>query len=141
MKYKDFIKLALSRDFEVTVNDDKVLQVENEEEGVILTVDKTKISEMWVSLHMSSDEYWHSPIVIDSALELVRTPLEERAEKRYIVPLPHLQTIDGEPQYLSYKAGVFFAGRRNECLRQTWKEEHLKYIPEVYRQFAEKLEE
>lgn len=57
-------------------------------------------------------------------------------EKRFIVPLPGLVTNDGAQQYLTNKGGKWFACRRRGDLRQTWKEEHLDYIPEVYRQFA-----
>lgn len=62
-------------------------------------------------------------------------------EKRYIVPLPGLVTTDGQQQYLSNKAGKWFASRRDERLRQTWKEEHLGYIPGIYRQFAVEVED
>lgn len=43
--------------------------------------------------------------------------------------------IAGEQQYLTH-SGSFFAARRDEGLGQTWKEEHLKYIPEEYRKYA-----
>lgn len=56
--------------------------------------------------------------------------------KRFIVPLPGLVTTDGQQQYLTNKGGTWFASRRDGNLRQTWKEEHLGYIPEIYRQFA-----
>lgn len=56
--------------------------------------------------------------------------------KRFIVPLPGLVTTDGQQQYLTNKGGTWFASRRDENLRQTWKEEHLVYVPEIYRQFA-----
>ena len=56
--------------------------------------------------------------------------------KRFIVPLPGLVTNDGQQQYLTNKKGKWFACRRRSDLRQTWKEEHLGYIPEIYRQFA-----
>ena len=56
--------------------------------------------------------------------------------KRFIVPLPGLVTTDGQQQYLTNKGGTWFASRRAESLRQTWKWEHLGYVPEVYRQFA-----
>lgn len=62
-------------------------------------------------------------------------------EKRYIVPLPGLVTTDGQQQYLSNKAGKWFASRRDQRLRQTWKEEHLDYVPKIYRQFAVELED
>lgn len=56
--------------------------------------------------------------------------------KRFIVPLPGLVTTDGKQQYLTNKGGTWFASRRDENLRQTWKWEHLDYIPEVYKKFA-----
>lgn len=61
--------------------------------------------------------------------------------KRFIVPLPGLVTNDGQQQYLTNRAGKWFACRRRSDLRQTWKEEHLGYIPEIYRQFAVDLME
>lgn len=61
--------------------------------------------------------------------------------KRFIVPLPGLVTTDSQQQYLTNRGGKWFASRRDERLRQTWKEEHLGYIPEVYRQFAVELED
>lgn len=56
--------------------------------------------------------------------------------KRFIVPLPGLVTTDGQQQYLTNKGGTWFASRRCADLRQTWKKEHLDYVPEIYRQFA-----
>lgn len=56
--------------------------------------------------------------------------------KRFIVPLPGLITTDGAQQYLTNKDSTWFASRRDENLRQTWKWEHLGYVPEIYRQFA-----
>ena len=56
--------------------------------------------------------------------------------KRFIVPLPGLVTTDGQQQFLTNKGGTWFASRRVKSLRQTWKWEHLDYIPEIYRQFA-----
>ena len=79
--------------------------------------------------------------LLDAMNELAETPLDERQEeKRYIIPLPHLVTTDGEQQYLTHN-GSFFASRRDKELRQTWKEEHLKYIPEEYRKYAVEVEE
>lgn len=57
-------------------------------------------------------------------------------EKRFIVPLPGLVTNDGAQQYLTNRDGRWFACRRDESLRQTWKWEHLGHVPEIYRQFA-----
>lgn len=74
--------------------------------------------------------------LFDAIYEFAKTPPAEREkEKRYIVPLPHLVTTDGEQQYLTHNGG-FFASRRDKELRQTWKEEHLKHIPEEYRKYA-----
>ena len=65
------------------------------------------------------------------------TPTDQRVEPtRHIVPLPRLVTSDGQQQYLTQKGKDWFACRRNYNLRQTWKKEHLKYIPEEYRQYA-----
>ena len=69
------------------------------------------------------------------------TPPEDREdEKRYIIPLPHLVNIAGEQQYLTHNGG-FYASRRDKELRQTWKEEHLKHIPEEYRKYAIEVED
>ena len=72
--------------------------------------------------------------MMEAAIAYAKTPLPDREEpKRYIVPLPDLTTTDGEQQYLTNKSGHWFACRRNKDLRQTWKEEHLCYVPEQYR--------
>lgn len=63
-------------------------------------------------------------------------PEDRKDEKMFIIPLPGLVTTDGRQQYLTHKDCNFFACRRKNNLRQTWKEEHLKFVPEVYRQFA-----
>lgn len=80
-------------------------------------------------------------ILFDVMYKFASTPIPEREEeKRYIIPLPHLVTTDGEQQYLTHSGG-FFASRRDKELRQTWKEEHLKYIPEEYRKYAVEVKE
>lgn len=72
--------------------------------------------------------------IINGFVELMNTPPEEWYEpKRYIFPLPGLTTTDGEQQYLTQKGTHWFACRRNKDLRQTWKEEHIKWIPKEYR--------
>lgn len=79
--------------------------------------------------------------LLNAMYELASTPLAERKEeKRYIIPLPHLINIAGEQQYLTH-SGSFFAARRDKGLRQTRKEEHLKYIPEEYRKYAVEVED
>lgn len=72
--------------------------------------------------------------IIGAFVELMNTsPKEWHESKRYIFPLPGLTTTDGEQQYLTQKGKHWFACRRNKDLRQTWKEEHVKWIPEEYR--------
>lgn len=72
--------------------------------------------------------------VLNAFVELMNTPPEEWHEpKRYIFPLPGLTTTDGQQQYLTQKGTHWFAARRNKDLRQTWKEEHIKWIPKEYR--------
>ena len=79
--------------------------------------------------------------LFDVICKFASTPIPEREDKkRYIVPLPHLVTTDGEQQYLTHSGG-FFVSIRDKRLRQTWKEEHLKYIPEEYRKYAVEVEE
>ena len=67
-------------------------------------------------------------------------PEDREDEKRFIIPLPELITTDGKQQYLT-AAGSLFASRWDKYLKQTWKEEHLKYVPEFYRQFAVEFDE
>lgn len=80
--------------------------------------------------------------LFDILVDLAKTPPEDRKdEKRFIIPLPELITTDGKLQYLTYKDCFFFASRRDENLRQIWKEEDLQFVPEFYRQFAMEFEE
>lgn len=80
--------------------------------------------------------------LLDAFIALAHTPFDERVEgKRYIIPLPNLVTTDGWQQYLTQKGKHWFASRRNEELRQTWKEEHMKYVPEPYRGFKVEVED
>lgn len=80
--------------------------------------------------------------VLNAFVELMNTPPSEWEEpKRYIVPLPGLTTTDGEQQYLTQKGKHWFACRRNKNLRQTWKEEHIKYVPEEYRHLKVEVSE
>lgn len=78
--------------------------------------------------------------ILEALYGYSKTPFKERQEERYIIPLPHLVTTDGEQQYLTH-SGNFFASRRDKKLRQTWKKEHLKYIPEEYRKYAVEVKE
>lgn len=80
--------------------------------------------------------------ILDCCMELSLTPTDKRFEPtRYIIPLPRLVTSDGQQQYLTQKSKNWFASRRDLNLRQTWKEEHLKYVPEEYRKYAVKMSE
>lgn len=74
--------------------------------------------------------------------EFSATKIKDREdEKKFIIPLPMLVTTDGKQQYLTYKDCRFFASRRDENLRQIWREEHLKSVPKFYRQLAVELDE
>lgn len=78
--------------------------------------------------------------LLDAFINFAHTPLDEREEeKRYIFPLPGLKTTDGEQQYLTQVGQHWFACRRKKDLRQTWKEEHIKWVPEQYRDFKVEL--
>lgn len=78
--------------------------------------------------------------LLDAIIEYSYTPVIDREEeKRYIFPLPGLITTDGEQQYLTQVGMHWFACRRKKDLRQTWKEEHIKWVPEVYRDFKVEL--
>lgn len=78
--------------------------------------------------------------LLDAFIEYAYTPLKEREEeKRYIFPFPGLRTTDGEQQYLTQVGRHWFACRRKKDLRQTWKEEHIKWVPEQYRDFKVEL--
>ena len=101
--------------------------------------DKLAINTGWYCYQRLQDDAKRELFKI--VTEFAKTPPADREdEKRFIIPLPGLVTTDGKQQYLSHK-GNFFASRRDEELRQTWKEEHLKYVPEVYRQFAVEFDE
>ena len=75
-------------------------------------------------------------------LKLAKTPPEDREDKkRFIIPLPNLITSDNKQQYLTNADDTFFASRRDKRVRQTWKEEHLRFVPDVYVQFAVEFDE
>ena len=80
--------------------------------------------------------------LFDILVEFAATDPADREDlKEFIIPLPDLVTSNGSQQYLTHKGCNFFACGRNPDLRQTWKEEHLKFVPEVYRQFAVEFDE
>lgn len=79
--------------------------------------------------------------LFDVIYEFAKTPLDERQEeKKYIIPLPHLTTSNGEQLFLTHQ-GNFFPSIRDKKLKQTWKEKDLIHIPEEYRDFAVEMEE
>lgn len=113
-------------------SDTKVLAIINKSEKCLISTNYCDFLELEEGLRQA---------LFDIIYKFASTPISEREdEKRYIVPLPHLVTTDREQQYLTHSGG-FFASRRNKKLRQTWKEEHLKYIPEEYRKYAVEVED
>lgn len=79
--------------------------------------------------------------LLDVIYQFASTPIPEREdEKRYIIPLPHLKTSNGEQLFLTHQRN-FFPHVRNTELRQTWKEKDLIHIPEEYRDFAVEIVE
>lgn len=80
--------------------------------------------------------------LLNGFIDFAHTPHDEREdEKRYIFPLPGLVTTDGEQQYITQVGRRWFACRRKKDLRQTWKEEHIKWVPELYREFKVEVKE
>ena len=70
---------------------------------------------------------------IKDVLDYVRSA---NRQGRFIIPLPYLETTDGEQQYLTYKDGTHFASRRKEDLQQTFSKKELETIPEEYKKYA-----
>lgn len=94
----------------------------------------------WV--HFNDIEKYAKAELFHILVDFAKTLPEDREdEKRLIIPLPNLVTTDGRQAYLTYKDGNFLASRRDETLIQTWKEKHLKYVPEFYRHFAVEFNE
>lgn len=63
------------------------------------------------------------------------------SEKKYIIPMPGLQTSNGGQQFLSEKDGNYFSCKRTEDLHQVFTEDELNTeVPEVYCEFAEPVE-
>lgn len=113
-------------------SDTKVLAIINKSEKCLISTNYWDFLELEEGLRQA---------LFDIICKFASTPIPEREEeKRCIIPLPHLVTTDGEQQYLTHK-GSFFASRRDKGLRQTWKEEHLKYVPEEYRKYAVEVED
>lgn len=113
------------------------------EEGVEYKYDcdrfKIMDNELFIYNRFAAEKWLDAYDVSINRFEVLRNA--KKVKERYIVPLPNLKTSDGEQQYLTHADNTFFASRRDKDLRQTWKEEHLKYIPEEYRKYAVELKE
>lgn len=146
MKVSEFKKaidnIGLYNDMDLKVTEDRFDFCIEHETRTLATVSKTMICIIDIGYigFVELPETLRQDL-LDVIYKFAGTPLDEREdEKRYIIPLPHLVTTDGEQQYLTHRGG-FFANERNENLRQTWKEEHLKYVPEEYRKYAVEVED
>ncbi|MBS4881917.1 MAG: hypothetical protein KHZ82_02505 [Peptoniphilus harei] len=146
MKFKEFkraisnIGLQYGMDFEVKmysnvpyiVSGDEIYACVSKTERYMLDTNYLRFSELKEDIRED---------LLKVMYKFAITPPKDREdEKRYIIPLPHLVTTDGEQQYLTHQNG-FFACRRDKNLRQTWKEKDLKHIPEEYRKYAVEVEE
>ena len=143
MKYSELDKLAEENEWEKIRDDDFWLLFTKND--INIEICKHRIDNditLWPETSEGEINLNDELDFINACIELGNTPLADREdEKRFIIPLPRLVTTDGKQQYLTKKGGYFFASRRDESLIQTWKEEHLKYIPRVYVQFAVEFDE
>lgn len=112
-------------------SDTKVLAIINKSEKCLISTNYWDFLELEEGLRQT---------LFDVICKFANTPIPEREdEKRYIVPLPHLKTSNGEQLFLTHQ-GNFFPHVRNTGLRQTWKEKDLVHVPEEYRGFAVGIE-
>lgn len=146
MEYKELLAVARMCDYKV-IKTDRFITVKNNASEWSAIDEDTNIIRILVQapnaifVDISSSTPNNLPM-LTACIAFAETPLDERGmETRYIVPLPRLQTTDGEQQYLTQKGKSWFACRRTFNLRQTWKEEHLQYIPEEYRKYAVEFDE
>lgn len=146
MEYKELLAVARMCDYKV-IKTDRFITVKNnasewsaiEEDTNIIRILVQAPDAMFVNISSSTPS---NLSMLTACIAFAETPPDERGmDTRYIVPLPRLQTTDGEQQYLTQKGKNWFACRRTPSLRQTWKEEHLQYIPEEYRKYAVKISE
>lgn len=146
MKYKELLTIAHMCNYTV-IKDDTFITVQNNEDewggcadGVnIIRIFTQAPNTLFVDISCSTP---NSLPLLTACIDFAETPPNERGmETRYIIPLPRLKTTDGEQQYLTQKGENWFACRRTPSLRQTWKEEHLKYVPEEYRKYAVEFDE
>lgn len=112
-------------------SDTKVLAIINKSEKCLISTNYWDFLELEEGLRQA---------LFDVICKFASTSRPEREdEKRYIVPLPHLKTSNGEQLFLTHQ-GNFFPHVRNTGLRQTWKEKDLVHVPEEYRGFAVEIE-
>ena len=142
MKYSELNEIAEIYGWEKIRDDDCWLLFTKNDINIEICKHQIDIDiTLWVNGSEGEIDLDHDLDFINACVELGKTPLADREdEKRFIVPLPGLVTTDGKQQYLSQDYN-FFASRRDKTLKQTWKEEHLKFIPEFYRQFAVEFDE
>lgn len=142
MKTKELKEIAKKNEYRISRNEAvfcTVLKRGSLGGGNTITISEDTQNRLWIASQCVDDKDMD---MMEAAMAYAKTPPDDRAEeKRYIVPLPGLITTDGEQQYLTQVGGNWFACRRKKDLRQTWKEEHLKHIPEEYRGYAVEVEE
>lgn len=150
MKTNELVKLieelGLKADFDYVLDndgdEDEVLSAYYDGQPV-LSVYLNWLGEwtMFESAFDKLDPYKRNRL-LNAFIEYAHTPFDQRKEEKlYIFPLPGLITTDGEQQYLTLLGGNWFACRRRKDLRQTWKEEHIKWVPELYRKFKTEVKE
>ena len=137
MKYKELERIAMKADY-IIIDGPTTFNMRNIYKNNDISVSKNRDNFIFINNEHCRPEDFE---VIKAAMELAETPPEERREeKRYIIPLPHLKTSNGEQLFLTHQ-GNFFPHVRNTGLRQTWKEKDLIHIPEEYRGFAVEIVE
>lgn len=119
MKYKELERKALRSFYTIRkVGVNTVIERENliynRTDRII--IDETREDKITISMLANNPNDFE---FLTSALAYAETPLGERQEeKRYIIPLPHLKTSNGEQLFLTHQ-GNFFPHVRNTELRQS----------------------
>ena len=141
LTYKELKKIAEKNGYKISRNEFFIsLKKTRDISTNSLEISRTDVGHLWIENSVYCDDADMN--MIEGAVKYAKTSLDDRDEpKRYIVPLPGLTTTDGEQQYLTHKKGHWFACRRKQELRQTWKKEHLCYVPDQYRKYAVEVEE
>ena len=142
LTYKELKEIAKKNGYELNLRDchtNTILRRERRLSDNIITISEIEENRLWIEASSYVDD--EDVDMMEAAIAYAKTPPDDRGEPTiYIVPLPDLTTTDGEQQYLTNKSGHWFACRRKQELRQTWKEEHLCYVPEQYRIYAVEVE-